>query len=66
MREVATCPADCRLTAPLPWLCIAPWLQCDQAALTGESLPVKKFSGDVCFAGEHLVSVVVLMLFRGV
>ena len=26
-------------------------LQCDQAALTGESLPVKKFSGDVCFAG---------------
>lgn len=27
-------------------------LQCDQAALTGESLPVKKFSGDVAFSGE--------------
>lgn len=29
-------------------------LQCDQAALTGESLPVKKFSGDVCFAGSTI------------
>ena len=28
-----------------------PALQCDQAALTGESLPVKKFSGDVAFSG---------------
>ena len=29
-------------------------LQCDQAALTGESLPVKKFSGDVCFSGSTI------------
>ncbi|PSC74572.1 plasma-membrane proton-efflux P-type ATPase [Micractinium conductrix] len=29
-------------------------VQCDQAALTGESLPVKKFSGDVCFAGSTI------------
>lgn len=29
-------------------------LQCDQAALTGESLPVKKFSGDVAFAGSTI------------
>jgi len=30
-------------------------MQCDQAALTGESLPVKKFSGDVAFAGEQIL-----------
>lgn len=29
-------------------------LQCDQAALTGESLPVKKFSSNVCFAGSTI------------
>ncbi len=29
-------------------------LQCDQAALTGESLPVKKFTGDVCFSGSTI------------
>lgn len=29
-------------------------LQCDQAALTGESLPVKKFSGNVCFSGSTI------------
>lgn len=29
-------------------------LQCDQAALTGESLPVKKNSGDVCFSGSTI------------
>jgi P-type E1-E2 ATPase len=29
-------------------------LQCDQAALTGESLPVKKFSGAVCFSGSTI------------
>jgi len=29
-------------------------LQCDQAALTGESLPVKKYSGDVCFSGSTI------------
>ncbi|EFN55631.1 hypothetical protein CHLNCDRAFT_133797 [Chlorella variabilis] len=29
-------------------------LQCDQAALTGESLPVKKFTGDVAFAGSTI------------
>jgi H+-transporting ATPase len=29
-------------------------LQCDQAALTGESLPVKKFSGDVAFSGSTI------------
>lgn len=27
-------------------------VQIDQAALTGESLPVKKFSGDVAFSGS--------------
>ena len=26
--------------------------QIDQAALTGESLPAKKFAGDVCFSGS--------------
>lgn len=29
-------------------------LQVDQAALTGESLPVKKFSGEVCFSGSTI------------
>lgn len=29
-------------------------LQCDQAALTGESLPVKKFTGNVCFSGSTI------------
>jgi H+-transporting ATPase len=29
-------------------------LQVDQAALTGESLPVKKFSGGVCFSGSAI------------
>lgn len=29
-------------------------LQCDQAALTGESLPVKKYSRDVCFSGSTI------------
>lgn len=29
-----------------------PHLQIDQAALTGESLPVKKFTGDVAFSGS--------------
>lgn len=28
--------------------------QVDQAALTGESLPVKKFSGGVCFSGSAI------------
>eukprot|EP00955_Chlamydomonas_euryale_P049588 354296-Chlamydomonas_euryale.AAC.2 len=29
-------------------------MQIDQAALTGESLPVKKFSGDVAFSGSAI------------
>ena len=29
-------------------------LQVDQAALTGESLPVKKYSSDVCFSGSTI------------
>ncbi|PRW57643.1 plasma-membrane proton-efflux P-type ATPase isoform B [Chlorella sorokiniana] len=29
-------------------------IKCDQAALTGESLPVKKFSGDVAFSGSTI------------
>lgn len=28
------------------------WAQVDQAALTGESLPVRKFTGDVAFSGS--------------
>lgn len=32
------------------YLCPVP--QIDQAALTGESLPVKKFTGDVAFSGS--------------
>ena len=28
--------------------------QVDQAALTGESLPAKKFAGDVCFSGSTI------------
>ncbi len=28
--------------------------QIDQAALTGESLPAKKFAGDVCFSGSTI------------
>lgn len=31
-----------------------PALQVDQAALTGESLPVKKLTGDVCFSGSAI------------
>lgn len=31
---------------------VLPVLQIDQAALTGESLPVKKFTGDVAFSGS--------------
>lgn len=30
------------------------WLQVDQAALTGESLPVKKYTNDVCFSGSTI------------
>mmetsp|Transcript_11130 Transcript_11130/g.33371 ORF Transcript_11130/g.33371 Transcript_11130/m.33371 type:complete len:1061 (-) Transcript_11130:545-3727(-) len=29
-------------------------MQVDQAALTGESLPAKKFAGDVCFSGSTI------------
>lgn len=29
-------------------------LQIDQAALTGESLPAKKFAGDVAFSGSTI------------
>lgn len=29
-------------------------MQIDQAALTGESLPVKKFTGDVAFSGSTI------------
>mmetsp|Transcript_24189 Transcript_24189/g.43300 ORF Transcript_24189/g.43300 Transcript_24189/m.43300 type:complete len:1063 (-) Transcript_24189:267-3455(-) len=29
-------------------------MQVDQAALTGESLPAKKFTGDVCFSGSAI------------
>lgn len=29
-------------------------MQIDQAALTGESLPAKKFAGDVCFSGSTI------------
>ena len=32
-------------------------LQCDQAALTGESLPAKKFAGDVAFSGSSIKQV---------
>ena len=31
---------------------VAVFAQIDQAALTGESLPAKKFAGDVCFSGS--------------
>ena len=30
------------------------FVQVDQAALTGESLPVKKYTGDVCFSGSTI------------
>ena len=30
------------------------YMQVDQAALTGESLPVKKYSNDVCFSGSTI------------
>ena len=30
------------------------YVQVDQAALTGESLPVKKYSNDVCFSGSTI------------
>ena len=32
-------------------------VQCDQAALTGESLPAKKFAGDVAFSGSAIKQV---------
>ena len=34
-----------------------PCVQCDQAALTGESLPVKKFTGDTAFSGSSIKQV---------
>ncbi|GMK59655.1 hypothetical protein CspeluHIS016_0802610 [Cutaneotrichosporon spelunceum] len=39
------CPADCRLTEAID-------VSMDQAALTGESLPVGKEEGDECFSGS--------------
>ncbi|CAD6918638.1 unnamed protein product [Tilletia laevis] len=39
------CAADCRLFEALN-------VQMDQAALTGESLPVRKREGDTCFSGS--------------
>ncbi|OCF56778.1 plasma-membrane proton-efflux P-type ATPase [Kwoniella mangroviensis CBS 10435] len=39
------CPADCRLTEAID-------VSMDQAALTGESLPVSKKLGDECFSGS--------------
>ena len=32
-------------------------MQCDQAALTGESLPVKKLTGDTAFSGSSIKQV---------
>ena len=49
---------------PCLWACLSPppsslpsLPQVDQAALTGESLPVKKFSGAVAFAGSTIKQV---------
>lgn len=38
----------------LPHNNVAGILQVDQAALTGESLPAKKLTGDVCFSGSAI------------
>lgn len=35
-------------------MCVGAMRQVDQAALTGESLPAKKFAGDVCFSGSTI------------
>jgi hypothetical protein len=43
----SSCHQDARSSFPL-----SP--QVDQAALTGESLPVKKFTGDVAFSGSSI------------
>src|SRR5688500_7749026 len=44
------CSEELQLTLfPTAWLVR---LQIDQAALTGESLPAKKFTGDVAFSGS--------------
>lgn len=40
-------PFHCPVLAGITW-------QIDQAALTGESLPVKKFTGDVAFSGSTI------------
>ena len=37
-----------------PKCCFCLCTQIDQAALTGESLPAKKFAGDVCFSGSTI------------
>jgi magnesium-transporting ATPase (P-type) len=39
---------------PLPTTSLILGPQVDQSALTGESLPVKKFTGDVAFSGSAI------------